>query len=87
MKDKTYDSLAMARRIRAAGRQIYIAQDDGAAPSIPCEGLLVRQWGGLVESRAIDCGSGTAFIIQSGHYEQAPIVRNFRFRSTASLEE
>jgi hypothetical protein len=64
MKDKTYDDLALARKIRAAGRPIYIPQDDGAAPSIPCEGLLVRQWGGLVESRAIACGSGTAFIIQ-----------------------
>jgi len=64
MKDKTYDSLNVARRIRAAGRPIYIAQDDGSPPSIPSEGLRVRQWGGLVESRAIDCGSGTAFIIQ-----------------------
>jgi hypothetical protein len=64
MKDNTYDGLAVARRIRAAGRPIYIAQDDGAGPSIPCDGLLVRQCGGLMESRAIDCGSGTAFIIQ-----------------------
>jgi hypothetical protein len=63
MKDKTYDGLALARKIRAAGRPIYIAQDDGAPPSIPSEGLLVRQWGGLVESRAIDCSNWTAFII------------------------
>jgi len=62
MKDKNYDSLDAARRIRAAGRPIYIAEDDGAAPSIPCDGLLVRQCGGLMESRAIACG-GTAFII------------------------
>jgi len=62
MKDKNYDGLDVARRIRAAGRPIYIAEDDGAAPSIPCDGLLVRQCGGLMESRAIACG-GTAFII------------------------
>lgn len=63
MKDKAYDGLAVARRIRAAGRPIYIAEDDDRTPSIPCEGLRVRQWGGLVESRAIDCSNWTAFII------------------------
>ena len=63
MKDKNYDSLAVARRIRAAGRPLYIAEDDDPSPSIPCEGLRVRQWGGLVESRAIDCSNWTAFII------------------------
>ena len=72
MKDKNYDSLDVARRIRAAGRPIYIAQDDGSAPSIPSEGLRVRQWGGLVESRAIACGSGTAFIIQLVITSQLP---------------
>jgi hypothetical protein len=63
MKDKTYDSLAVARRIRAAGRPIYIAEDDGEARSIPCDGLRVRQTGGVVESQAIDCSGGTAFIL------------------------
>jgi hypothetical protein len=63
MKDKTYDSLAVARRIRAAGRSIYIAEDDGEARSIPCDGLRVRQTGGVMESQAIDCSGGTAFIL------------------------
>jgi hypothetical protein len=63
MKSKDYDSLAVARRIRAAGRPIYIAEDDAAAPSIPCDALSVRQTGGVMESRAIDCCNCTAFII------------------------
>lgn len=63
MKDKTYDGLAVARRIRAAGRSIYIAEDDGAPPVIPCDGLRVRQWGSVVESRVIDCTNCSAFVI------------------------
>lgn len=63
MKGKHYDGLAVARRIRAAGRPIYIAEDDAAAPSIPCDALQVRQTGGVMESRAIDCSNCTAFII------------------------
>jgi hypothetical protein len=63
MRDKTYDSLAVARRIRAAGRAIYVAEDDGEARSIPCDGLRVRQTGGVMESQAIDCSGGTAFIL------------------------
>ena len=63
MKSKDHDSLAIARRIRAAGRPIYIAEDDDAGPSIPCDALRVRQTGGVMESRAIDCSTCTAFII------------------------
>jgi hypothetical protein len=63
MKDKTYDSLAVARRIRAAGRPIYIAEDDAEVRGIPCDGLRVRQTGGVMESQAIDCSGGTAFIL------------------------
>jgi hypothetical protein len=55
--------LAVARRIRAAGRPIHIAEDDDPSPSIPCDGLLVRQTGGVMESRAIECSGGTAYII------------------------
>lgn len=62
-KGKTYDGLAVARRIRAAGRAIYIAEDDGEARSIPCDGLRVRQTGGQMESRAIECAGGTAYIV------------------------
>jgi hypothetical protein len=63
VQDRTYDRLDLARRIRAAGRPIYIAEDDASAPSIPCDALSVRQTGGVMESRAIDCSSCTAFII------------------------
>ena len=62
-KDKSYDSLAVARRIRAAGRPIYIGEDDGEARSIPCDGLRVRQTGGQLESCAIECAGGTAYIV------------------------
>jgi len=61
-KNQTVDPLEIARRIRAAGRPIYIAEDDGPAPSLPSEGLRVRQWGGVIESRAIAC-AGTAYVI------------------------
>ncbi len=64
MKDKTIDHLALARRIRAAGCPIHIAEDDGEARRIPSDGLRVYQTGGLIESSAIDCSGGTAFIIQ-----------------------
>jgi len=63
MKDKTYDSLAVARRIRAAGRPIFIAEDDAEVRGIPCDGLRVRQTGGVMESQAIDCSGSTAFIL------------------------
>jgi hypothetical protein len=66
VKDKTYDGLALAQKIRAAGRSIFIAEDDGAAPSIPCDGLRVRQTGGVMESQAIDSSGGTAFILNLG---------------------
>ena len=62
MKNKTpTDRLALARRIRAAGRPIYIAEDDGEAPCIPSDGLRIYQTGGVVESSAFDWGGGTAF--------------------------
>jgi hypothetical protein len=63
MKEKNHDGLAIARRIRAAGRPIYIAEDDSDSTYLPCDALLVRQTGGVMESRAIDCGAGTAFVI------------------------
>jgi len=63
MKEKNHDGLAIARRIRAAGRPIYIAEDDRDSTYLPCDGLLVRQTGGVMESRAIDSGAGTTFVI------------------------
>jgi hypothetical protein len=62
LKRQAIDNLDLARRIRAAGRPIYIPEDDGERPCIPSDGLRVRQWAGVTESRAIACG-GTAFII------------------------
>ncbi len=87
MKNRNYDSLAVARRIRAAGRPIYIAEDDAAAPSILCDALLVHQTGGLMESRAIDCSNCTAFIHLSAHYAEAAGVCNFCLRPGAALED
>jgi hypothetical protein len=63
MKDNNYDSLAVARRIRSAGRPIYIAEDDGATSAIPCDGLHLQQTGGQMESCAIEYAGGTAYIV------------------------
>ena len=64
MKNKTHtDNLALARRIRAAGVAIYIGEDDGETPRDPPSGLRIRQFGGPVESRAIDFYGGAAYII------------------------
>src|ERR1700675_1002176 len=60
---ETYDSLAVARRIRAAGREVFIAEDDGEANYIPSDGLIVRQAGAVMETRAIDWSGGTTFIL------------------------
>jgi hypothetical protein len=57
------DSLALARRIRAAGCPIYIEEDDGETRCIPSDGLIVYQVGGLVDSSAVDWSRGTGFKI------------------------
>jgi hypothetical protein len=64
LKNKTHtDNLALARRIRAAGVAIYIGEDDGETPHDPPSGLMIRQFGGVVESRAVDFYGGTAYVI------------------------
>jgi len=63
MKNKGFDQLAYARRIRSAGRPIHIREDDGDVRSIPSDALLVRQTGGIIESTAFDWGAGTGFKI------------------------
>jgi hypothetical protein len=63
MKNKGFDQLAYARRIRRAGRPIRIPEDDGEARCIPTEALRVRQTGGVFESSAFDWGAGTGFKI------------------------
>ena len=54
MKNREQGSLDLARRIRAAGRAIYIAEDDE---------LAVSQTGDANESSAFEWGDGTGFKI------------------------
>ena len=56
--------LALARRIRGTGIPIYIEQDDGAAPQIPSNGLLIHQIGSFVGSRAFDFHGAAAYILE-----------------------
>jgi hypothetical protein len=63
MKNAAFDQLAYARRIRNAGRPIYIPTDDGETPCIPSEAIRVRQTGGVIESSAFEWGGGTGFKI------------------------
>jgi hypothetical protein len=57
------DSLYLARRIRAAGRQIYIEEDDRESTYVPSNGLLIYLFGEVNDSLATDFLGGTAFII------------------------
>jgi hypothetical protein len=64
MKNNTQiDPLQRARRLRAAGFQIHIPEDDGDTRHIPSDGLRVYQTGGLIESSAFDWGGGTGYKI------------------------
>jgi hypothetical protein len=56
-------NLELARRIRAAGIPLHIPEDDGKAPSVPCDGLRLHQYGGRIESMAFDWAGGTGFVI------------------------
>lgn len=56
-------NLDLARRIRRAGRPIYIAEEDGDVSCIPSDELHVYQAGGVYESSAFDWGAGTGFKI------------------------
>jgi hypothetical protein len=62
-KNYQTDQLLRARRLRAAGCQIHIPEDDGDARHIPSDGLGVKQTGGVIESTAFDWGGGTAYKI------------------------
>jgi hypothetical protein len=68
LKDKTVANLSLARRIRAAGRPIYIAEDDGEARCIPSDALRVYQYGGVTESSvsALSSSGGIAVILYLG---------------------
>jgi len=63
MKNEGFDQLAYARRIRSAGRAIYIPEDDGEVRYIPSNALRVYQTGGIIESTAFDLSAGTGFTI------------------------
>jgi hypothetical protein len=68
MENKTIDHLSLARRIRAAGRPIHIAEDDCEVHGIPTDGLRVYQRGGTCESCIVAVRSygGLAVIIDIG---------------------
>ena len=57
---KTEPNLDLARRIRAAGADIYIEED---APQIPTNGLRIRQTGGVTESCAFDFYGAAGYIL------------------------
>lgn len=64
MKNReTEPNLTLARRIRAAGAAIYIEEDDSEAPQILPTGLRIRQFGGLIESRAFDFYGAAGYIL------------------------
>jgi hypothetical protein len=63
MRKKQRGNLFLARRIRAAGCSISIAEDDGDPRYIPSGGLRVYQTGGVIESTAFDWGLGTGIKI------------------------
>jgi|ERR1700722_750882 len=79
MKKENYDSLAIARRICAAGRPIHIAEDEGVPASLPAGSLIVRQTGGMMESFAIEAQGGTSFIISLAITSKIPRFAIARF--------
>jgi hypothetical protein len=62
-KNNHTDPLHRARRLRAAGCQIHIPDDDDDPRHIPSDDLRVYQTGGVIESTAFDWGGGTAYKI------------------------
>jgi hypothetical protein len=63
MKNNTQiDPLHRARRLRAAGCQIHIPEDDDTR-HIPSDGLRVYQTGGVIESSAFHWGGYTVYKI------------------------
>ncbi len=57
-------NLALARRIRAAGRPIYIPEDDGGPVEVPANSLDGYQIGGLLENGAFEYSAGTGIMLQ-----------------------
>jgi hypothetical protein len=73
------DPLVIARRIRAAGRPIYIPEDDGETRYIASNDLKVYQQGGLIENVAIDFGLGTGYKISLVITSNRPMFAISRF--------
>jgi hypothetical protein len=63
LKTKSEVNLDLARRIRAAGVPIHIAEDDEKTGCMPSDGLIVRQQGAVADSTAFEFEAGTGFII------------------------
>ena len=61
----SHNRLDLARRIREAGRQIYIKEDDGEPTDDLSDGLLIYLFGEVNDSLATDFLGGTAFIIKT----------------------
>jgi hypothetical protein len=74
LKKNTSDNLALARRIRAAGVAIHIAEDDEKGSCMPSDGLIVRQLGGLPDSTAFEFEGGTGYIIDLAITVNLPII-------------
>jgi hypothetical protein len=53
----------LARRIRDAGRPIYIREDDPTATDHPTSELLIYQVGGIIENVVFDLSGGAGFCI------------------------
>jgi hypothetical protein len=72
-------NLLLARRIRAAGRPIYIPGDDGGTSEGPSNSLDVYQIGGQLESSAFEYSAGTGITIQLVITVLAPtfVIANF----------
>lgn len=56
-------NLKLARQIRAAGILIDIPEDGPDAPSVPLDGVLIRQTGAVFDSAAFDLAGGAGFML------------------------
>ena len=59
----TVDRLALARRIRAAGRPIFIREDDVDPEPPPIKSLIVRQTGPVMGTSVFEYSCGTGVMI------------------------
>ena len=62
-RNETIDKLALARRIRAAGRPIFIREDDVDPEPLPIKALCVRQTGPVMGTSVFEYSGGTGVMI------------------------